>query len=256
MDGTLRVISLDRTPQRFAQFLEWNPGFEVQRFVAFDGALLHRGDCVRDQVIAESNAYSPGALGNAMSHVALWRQCAAGSTPFHIVEDDVILRADFLAMAETLLDAAPGWEVALWLHNLDWPLKVNAAPGVGPAVVQYDPAEALRQLESFKSWTGRPAMLRLVSAAGIGCYSVTPRGAARMLADCLPIGSEKAVYSAQPQKRWDNGALDVEMSRHYERWQAYVTLPPLAVAPNDQAASTVRGHLAAMHDAAIANRAP
>ncbi len=252
----LNVISLDRTPQRFTQFLQWNPGFEVSRFAAFDGAALDRAQCVRDGLLAEDNRYVPGAIGNAMSHVALWRRCAAGSTPFTIVEDDIILRGDFLAMATTMLEAAPDWDVALWAHNFDWPLKVHPAPGVGPAVVQYDPAGVLRQLDAFRAWTGAPAMLKLVSAAGIGCYSVTPRGAARMLADCLPIGRQGAAYSVRPGVAWNNTALDVEMSRHYEGWRAYVALPPLALAPNDQSTSTVLGHLAAMHDREIAYGPP
>ena len=247
----LNVISLDRTPERFAQFRQWNPGFAVSRFAAFDGARLDRAQCVRDGLIAEDNRYAPGAIGNAMSHVALWRRCAAGSVPMTVVEDDIILRDDFPAMSETALATVSGWDVALWTHNFDWPLKILPAPGIGPAVVQYDPAGVLRQLDAFRSWTGAPTMPRLVSAAGIGCYSISPRGAARMLADCLPIGRERAAYSARPGVAWDNTALDVEMSRHYEAWRAHVAVPPLALAPNDQATSTVLRHLAARREGEI-----
>ena len=237
----VKLISLDRTPQRLSQFLEWNPGIRIERFPAFDGARLDRSACVADGLITAANTYSPGAIGNALSHVTLWRQCAAGSVPFHIAEDDVILRADFHETAEAVLAPLADWTVVLWGHNLDWPVKLRPAQGLGHAVVHYDQEQALRELPAFRSGSVRPLLTRLTSAAGICCYSVTPGGARRMLADCLPIGSLTAEYAAAATTRWNNTALDVEMSRHYEAWNAYLAFPSLAFVPNDAATSTVRG---------------
>jgi hypothetical protein len=250
----VRVISLDRTPARLEQFLAWNPHLPIQRFSAVDGKLLDRSDCIRDGLITAENTYTPGAIGSALSHVTLWRECAAGGAPMHIVEDDVILRQDFLAVANGFLTSFGDWDFVLWVHNFDWPVMIQP-PGVGSIVLQYNPGESEAQLATFPTVTTRPALLPLISAAAIGCYSVSPKGAARMLADCLPIGATSSTYVAKPELAWLNGALDVEMSRHYRKWKAYVSLPTLGVAPNDQSSSTIRGHLAAMHDPAIANRA-
>lgn len=247
----IRVINLDRTPERLTRFLERHPGLPVERFAAVDGATIDRNAGVRDGVIAVENDYHPGAIGVAMSHVKLWRQCAAGSAPFHIAEDDAILRRDFRSIAARLLDTLDAWDIVLWAHNLDWPVQVRLAQGVGVTVVQYDPETV--DVTRFRSATVIPSLAPLSSAAGICCYSVSPAGAARMLADCLPIRSQDAQYL--PKTAWLNTGIDVEMSRHYAAWRAYIATPPIAISDNDQRASTIRGHLAAIHDPTIANRA-
>jgi hypothetical protein len=241
MSELFRVISLDRTPQRFAQFMAWNPGLAVERFAAFDGALLSTQDCIAEGLITAANQYIPGALGVARSHVTLWRQCAAGTAPFHIAEDDVILRADFWEAAHRALDAIPEWDIVLWAYNMDWPVKFAPAAGIGPAFAHYSP-DAM-DIAAFRSATRPAVLLPLISAAGIGCYSISPAGAARMLAACLPIGDAPAEFAAKPGMGWRNTGLDVEMSRHYAGQRAFLAMPPLALAPNDQATSTIRGSL-------------
>jgi GR25 family glycosyltransferase involved in LPS biosynthesis len=243
MSELFRVISLDRTPQRFAQFLAWNPGLPVERFPACDGAQLSAQGCIAEGLITAANKYVPGALGLARSHVALWRQCASGTVPFHIAEDDIILRADFWAAAKGALNALPAWDIVLWTHNLDWPVKFLPGAGLGPAFVQHTPD--VMDIAAFRSATGPSVLLPLVSAAGTGCYSISPSGAARMLASCLPIGDAPAEFAAKPGVRWTNTGLDVEMSRHYAGQRAFLAMPPLALAPNDQANSTIRGSLSA-----------
>jgi glycosyl transferase family 25 len=75
MIGRLRVISLDRTPERFANFLNTNPQIAVERFADIDGQTIDRAACVRDNLITADNTYRPGAIGHTLSNVTLWRQC-------------------------------------------------------------------------------------------------------------------------------------------------------------------------------------
>jgi hypothetical protein len=253
MADVFNVINLDRTPARFAQFIDWNPDFQVERVSAFDGAKLDRADCVKNSLIREENIYAPGAIGSLMSHISLWGRCAASGQPMHIAEDDIVIRPDFWPQAHAALARLPAWDIVLWTHNFDWPVQIYPGPGLGPVVLQYNPEAVNKGLAQFRASTQPPTLCRLGSAAAIACYSISPKGAARMLADCLPIGNTAPPYVAQPDIAWHNSALDVEMSRHYANWNAYVSIPPLAVAPNDQTSSTIRGHLAAMHDPAIAN---
>jgi len=244
----LRVISLDRTPERFEKFLGDNAGFAVERFPAFDGRLLVAADCVADGLITAGNQYAPGALGVALSHVTLWRDCVASGEPAHIAEDDIVLRADFWPRMAALLQTVPGWDIVLWTHNFDWPVLVAPAPGAGQAVIQYTQPGSEMDLAAFRAARAPNYLLPLVSAAGIGCYSVSPAGAARLLDLCLPMGTEMAGYATRPGTGWENTGIDVEMSRHYAGLAAFVAVPPLALAPNDQEASTIRGRLAALHD--------
>lgn len=250
----IKVISLDRTPERFDEFLSRNKTLAVRRFPAIDGALASRSDCVEDGLITPENVYAAGALGTALSHLSLWRDCAAAQTPFHICEDDAVFRADFDAVATSLLDDLPTWDLVLWAFNLDWPVMMSDA-GIGTFVVQCTSQEPSALSDSFRLSATRPLLFKLHSAAALVAYSISPQGAARMLAACLPIGAAQAPYAANPALGWRNSGLDVEMSRHYPTLDAFVSMPPLAMAPNDQSASTIRGHLAAMHNPSIANRA-
>ena len=243
MINRIRVINLERSLERLTRFIARHPGLPVERFPAVDGARLDRDACIESGVISPDNEYIPGALGNALSHIALWRECSSGSEPFHIMEDDAVLRDDFPSMASALLDTLNDWDIVLWTHNFDWPLQIRPVRGVGVVVVQYD-HEAVNEtsLNLFRPGTETPFLAPLVSAAGFCCYSVSPRGAARMLVDCLPIGRKQASYLKKTGAGWINTALDVEMSCHYDAWRAYVAIPPVAITDNDKSTSTVWGH--------------
>lgn len=252
MIDCIKVINLDRTPERLTQFLARNPGVPAERFPAVDGALADRADCLRDGILDTDNIYRAGAIGCAMSHIGLWRDCAAGDKAFHIVEDDAILRHDFLPAANAMLGGLDEWDIILWGHNLDWPLQIKAAAGLGVVVVQYD-HETLA-VEPFQKTTTPSMLMPLVSAAALCCYSVSPSGAKRILADCLPVGSARPRYLEKLESGWANTGIDVELSRHYARWRSYVAFPMIAVSENIHSASTIQGHLAAIHDSAITNR--
>ena len=194
--------------------------------------------------MSERNAYIPGALGTALSHVTLWRECAKGAAPLHIAEDDVILRDDFWPRMASMLDTLAAWDIVLWGHNFDWPVMIAPAPGTGRAVLQYtEPGNTMDSL-AFRASAAPSHLLPLHSAAGIGCYSITPAGAAHLLERCLPIGNAMAEYATRPGTGWENTGIDVEMSRHYAKQNAFLAMPPLALAQNDHETSTIRGNLA------------
>ena len=72
----LRVISLDRTPDRLAIFRQTKSRSRVRNVSpAVDGAARPREAWLADGLIAPDNVYVPGAIGCAASHVALWRLC-------------------------------------------------------------------------------------------------------------------------------------------------------------------------------------
>jgi hypothetical protein len=249
-----KVVNLDRSPERLQQFARQNRHLVADRWPAVDGNRIDRDQVVREGYFKPENDYSPGALGCALSHIGLWLQCAAGTEPIHVVEDDMILREDIEQTAPALLASlGDDWDIVLWAHNLNWPLQIKPAPGIGVAALQYQ--HDLSPNEGFQAARTKPALLPLFSAAGTGCYSVSPSGAARILADCLPIGAVPAVYLEGLDKNWANSGIDVELCRHYTDWRAFVSVPFLAIGDNDQQLSTIRGHLDAMHDPAIANKA-
>jgi glycosyl transferase, family 25 len=240
MSIRVRVINLERMPERMCLFRSQNPGMPIEPVAATDGALLVRDDLIHSGIIASGNVYTPGALGNALSHVTLWRQCVEASEAFHIAEDDAILHPDFAARASALLQSAGCWSVVFWGWNFDWPVRMHLAPGVGSVVLRFNQSDMRKQIGAFRASDVPARLVGLDSCAGICCYSVSPRGAALLLAQCLPIGNAAAPSVTQPGKSWPNTGLDVEMSRHHTAIGSLACLPPLAVTPNDHATSTVQ----------------
>ena len=75
----VHVISLARSPDRLEAFQRSNAHLDGARiFEGIDGRALARQELIRDGVIAPDLDYSPGALGGALSHRALWRVAAGG----------------------------------------------------------------------------------------------------------------------------------------------------------------------------------
>ena len=233
------VITLDRTPERFATFASTNAHLPIRRFAAADGLLLDRWDCVDDGLITAGNPYRLGALGCAISHVTLWRHCIAEGRAFHIAEDDAIFRHDFIEVASATLRSLGGWDIVLWGWNFNWPIEVALGDGLGPAAFHCDQDRLRSQWNAFPASTAKPSMLRLTSCAGSWAYSISPRGARTLLEKSLPFAGAPAPFPGKPGSSWLNRSFDVEMSRHYASMQAYVAVPCLAVSLNIAAESTI-----------------
>ena len=227
MPDRIRVITSDLSETRFRQFHVRNPGHTIQAVFALDPASLTREACIRDQLITPDNTYSPAERASALTHIALWRECAAGASVFHIADDNIQLRADFAAASTALLADIRDWDIVLWAHNRDWPLSFIAAPGLGPVTMRYGPE--LPNAVMFHDATAAATLAPLISAAGLGCYSLSPAGATRLLAACLPLGAMPADLAADSLNAWANTALDAELSRHYRHLNAFVAIPPLAL---------------------------
>jgi glycosyl transferase family 25 len=234
------VISLDRTPERYEQFLSLNPGLAVRRFSAIDGRLLDRDRCIANGLITPSNPYKRTSVGVLSSHVALWRRSILEGRDLHVAEDDAILRSDFLPMARASLASLRKWDIVLWGWNFDWPLKLQLARGLGTAVVQCDQDGLRAEWGAFAASTVTPFLARLISAAGVCCYSISPNGARKLLTLALPVEGLPAAYAFKPDVPWVNAETSVELSRHYARLTSFVSLPPLATTLNRLEESTVQ----------------
>jgi GR25 family glycosyltransferase involved in LPS biosynthesis len=235
----VRLINLDRSTDRLASFRTNNPDLPIRRVSAVDGGLLEREACIQGGLITETNRYTPPALGIAASHVALWQACATGTEPFHIAEDDAIFHPDFVGFAGNNLSRLGDWDAVFWGFNFDWPIEIEFMPSIGPAVMLFNQEIVRHQLGAYRKSRFQPALAKLMSCAGTCAYSISPSGARRYLACCLPIGNNGARFGKR-DVAWANSGLDVEMSRHHASLATYVCLPPLAVTPNDAGRSTAR----------------
>jgi GR25 family glycosyltransferase involved in LPS biosynthesis len=245
MIDKIHVITPGRAPERYAAFLGLNPHLPAERFAAADQHSITREDAIARGILSPRAAYDLPSISSAMSHIALWERCIAEQKTFHISEDDTVYRQDFVPAAGALLARLGDWDITMWTANADWPLRCHFGTGMGSCCIMFDPSLQKGELPDFAGATTRPILAKLHATASLGAYSITPRGAARMLERCKPAGEHSARYPADPRAGWLNKGINVEMSRHYAALDCYLSLPLLAVAPGRDA--SIEGHLDAMN---------
>ena len=110
----MHLINLDRSVARLAEFQKRNGHLHhVIRFAAVDGKSIDRDRLIEDGLISHDLGYSEGAVGCALSHIALWKLSIDQNRPITIAEDDAVFARDF-----DPLDGAVGWSSGLGHRNV------------------------------------------------------------------------------------------------------------------------------------------
>jgi glycosyl transferase family 25 len=235
------LINLDRSTDRLARFRADNAFLpNVQRFPAVNGDALNRDTLVSQRVIDPQLAYSDGDLGCALSHLHLWETALRSDAPLTVFEDDTVLNQHFARRSAAVLDGLPeDWDIVLWGWNFDTVMVVDFLPGVSQAIVACD-QEALRgRLSHFQQLDFDVAAQPLVCAFGLMAYSVSPRGARKLLGNCLPLRPFKLLIGG-PSFTVENRSIDVVTNAYYPKLRAFVCFPPLVVSPNFRKSSLVQ----------------
>jgi glycosyl transferase family 25 len=139
----IHVVNLDRSPERITEFCSVNRNITatVARFVAVDGRKLHIDQLVQRGLVTKDimSMFSVGALGCAMSNIALWDIAIASGQAVTTCEDDAILNDRFNECAEALLKTLPpDWDVIFWGYNFDMFMSFELLPGVTHATTMFD----------------------------------------------------------------------------------------------------------------------
>ena len=232
------VINLDRSPRKLQEFEAANRGIiTYERFAATDGLE------VTPQAVAASNlfhpdlGYTPGAIGCALSHVALWKRAAASDTPLTICEDDAHFNRGFTRLAGgTIAKIAGGFDLILWGWNFDSVLAFNLW-GISSCAAMFNPGQMLDALDRFKDVDFKPTLYRLQRAYGTVCYTLSPKGAALLLERALPLRPMEVFFPIL-NKKMPNTGIDVVLSHLYPQIAAFVSFPPLVLTKHERARST------------------
>ncbi len=237
------VISLERTPERLAEFRQWNaaalPTFSV--FAAFDGKTVPRAQAVAAGVIGPTtDGFTPGAIGGAMSHSALWRRCADERQPILVFEDDAVLRSDFSErLSEIVAAAGEGWDIIRLGYNCDSviDIRMTAFCDLRGEFSLASPSKA--QLQEFARSRNPVQLFRLNNAFGICAYLISPLGARVLLRRCFPL-EKRLIDVPALRAKVMVGGTDYMMNAVYRDIQAYACFPPLVMVANERAASTIQ----------------
>lgn len=237
----VHVISLDRTPERYQEFLRWNAGakLEVDRFPAVDGQTLDKAELVRQGLITADLAYLPGALGIAMSHLALWRKAARENVSVTVCEDDAIFNHHFPEEAAALISRLPpDWDMVMWGWNFDHPLWVDMIPGVSNCRLHFSESALRAGIGRYQAQYFLLGLRKLIASFGLPCYTVSAKGASSLIQFCLPLRPQQIIVpdATGPLK---NVGIDVVMNAWYPKGTAFACLPPLVVTLNNTSLSTI-----------------
>ena len=236
----VHVINLDRSPERRDLFGRRNAHLgRVVRFSAVDGSRLDLAALRRDGALQGDPPYTPGAIGACLSHATLWRRAVASGEPLTIAEDDAVFARNFRDASARLLAALPpDWDFVLWGWNFDAYLWADLLPGVSPAVISMDQNRMRQNIEAFTTQSVAPQPLKLLHFFGMPCYSVSPRGAQRALAFCLPIRAQRIAFEGF-NVVVENRSQDFMLNAIMPKLNGFVSVPPLVVTENRKEDSTI-----------------
>jgi GR25 family glycosyltransferase involved in LPS biosynthesis len=235
------LINLDRSSERLRAFRSWNSFLpDVERFSAIDGRALDRQALISQGVLDPRVTYTDGAIGCALSHIALWQRVVSEGVVTTIVEDDAVFNRHFAMRSAAVLGSLPAeWDCVLWGWNFDSVLVSECLPGVTAALMHFDQAALRSHLDRFQSLQIEARPIGLYRAFGTVCYTVTPQGAGKLLAACRPLRPLSVNVPGLPAPVPNNG-IDVMMNAAYPQMKSFAAFPPLVVTPNERASSLVQ----------------
>jgi glycosyl transferase, family 25 len=210
---------------------------------------------------SDHHRFTNGAIGNALSHRALWRRASASGRPVIICEDDCCLRADFVEAAGNAIAKLPeGWDVAFLGYNTDAAVAVQTPEGLKTVLV-FD-EKAKRQEGYFDSYAregkglGPSTLLRCFQRWGTLCYIVSPSGAAKLERHCFPLSTNVKVVMFAQNRAIDPNGLDGMVNLALQRTdiEAYCLFPPLALSDNAAQDSDVLPRTSQLSGVGVAER--
>ncbi|UCI29384.1 glycosyltransferase family 25 protein [Mesorhizobium sp. B4-1-4] len=230
----IHLINLDRSIVRLSAYKDNNPHLvrNTVRMPGIDGALVDRSKIINEGIISEDCSYLPGSLGCALSHVSLWKLAVSENKVITIFEDDVRSSFDFLTESSRIISSAPaGWDMIKWGFLFD-PLFLWLDFNFSKAKLEFYDHRYSKKGLLFQSDKSSRSLVRIAHSFGLQAYSLTPRGAQKLLGKCLPLKKRTIPFPGTGVVLDDTG-IDCAMCAAYSSMKAFVCMPPLVI-PDDE----------------------
>jgi GR25 family glycosyltransferase involved in LPS biosynthesis len=246
----IHVVNLNRSPERITEFCSVNRNITatVARFVAIDGQSLDVDQLVQLGLVTKDilSMFSVGALGCAMSNLALWDIAITSEQLVTLCEDDAIFNDRFEQCAEALLKTLPSdWDIIFWGYNFDMFISLELLPGVTHSTVMFDQDRMRSNIETFQRQAIAPQAFKALWTFGTCCYSISPKGAAVLKSKILPLAPRVTPFpegqKAYPYSpAWRHVGIDNSINAVHKQISSFVCFPPLVVTKNETKYSTVQ----------------
>lgn len=238
MTPEIQVISLRRTPERREAFAALHGHLRYAFFDAVDGSQVGLDVLFDYRLFEPGLRYTPGAIGCALSHHALWERAEQAEVPLTVAEDDAIFRLDFALRSQQAIERLPpDWDIVMWGWNFDSVMALGEMPGVAPLIVLSNQDQLRRNTDAFRALEGTPALLRIDCCFGTPAYTISPAGAARLRRLCFPLRNFRLFFPVLNRELANTG-IDIALNRVFASTGSYVSLPPLVATRNENERST------------------
>lgn len=233
----LYVISLAKTPQRLKHFKSENPHLGFTVYEAVNGSEIPASELAR--YIEPTYQYSPGALGNCLSHQNLWRLAINLNKAITVAEDDAIFHRDFIRLHQKLIASAnPAWDFISWGWNFDSTLDISFPGNLTDCVLHVNQNQMRENYRQYILEPIEPDLYKLNQTFGTMAYSISPAGATTLLEKTHPI-TRQEVHVRGLKRTVPNITLDITLNSLYSKMNCYASFPPLAITENRHESSTV-----------------
>lgn len=229
-------------------FIAANPAIRVTRAVLANAQEVDRHTLMVDRVIAPDNRYDRAALAQALIHASIWRDCAGSQTLTHVADSRLVMRERFAELIAPHAAAAEAFDVLVWAYDLCEPVDVGLAAGIDGRLI-HNTTNPSSETAAFRRDATGSLAFRLRSCGAPFGYTLSPGGARKLLALCLPFRSAPVVYFPETNQPCSSAGFHVAMAGHYVVLKAFVLHPVLAVAPPDPARSFAMRHFLEAYNA-------
>ncbi|MDI2112010.1 glycosyltransferase family 25 protein [Commensalibacter nepenthis] len=211
-----------------------------------------RDELIKKNIITKDNEYDLITLAFTKAHILLWQQAVETQSPITIFEANTITHKDFLDHQKQSLSLKTKYDLMIWGYNLNWNPCLEIIPSLPKVIYTFigygteelkTPNNDLIDVSLYKNSDLRAVQtLKMLSFSGMGCYSISVNGAKQLLQKAISIGNEAApsyqekpygtnFYVFNPVAKRENTSFDVEVNRHIQSLNTYMTIPMLAVIP-------------------------
>lgn len=227
------VISLTRSTDRRIHFDKQNSTYmgAYSYYDAIDGNTIDISQLKPATFTKGSVNYSKGAIGCALSHLNLWKKCIEINKPILIMEDDVIVSADFTTHLDTVMRMLPvDWDILQLSYNFDTVLSFhNTSYEVCNGIFGQTKMRET-DIEGFVHSKIYPTIAKLNHSFGTSAYIISPKGARLLKDKCFPLNN--TVINVPFINKLVCYTIDCMMNTVYKDINAYVCVIPFVMTPH------------------------
>ena len=231
------AITLEPKGQRYLEFKSNNKHLAIAPFTALRGTDIPKEEVIRQGIATEelvtTPLLTPGAVGCAASHRAIWARCSNGNKGFLVLEDDCYTHPNINDFIEKNIERLMSADICLFGVNTDSILKRTSQSNLTTLSLFEPKNPTPRWIRAALSKTDirNVEIHKLEKAFGCCAYFVSPKGAHRLDTQIFPLSLKTTniplITDKMPLISIDRSGCSI-----YSQMDALICEPFLAYTPN------------------------